>query len=86
MPPRDQTTPRRDGGAARPKGAYRVEALAKGLRILGLFSVNPFPAGPPRFVRAQYYQYHFTTPDEHRTTGLWWTRRLIGEYYGPIHR
>lgn len=26
------------GGAARPKGAYHVEALAKGLRILGLFS------------------------------------------------
>ncbi|QKG23022.1 IclR family transcriptional regulator [Actinomadura verrucosospora] len=39
MPPRDPTTPRRTGaGAARPKGAYHVEALAKGLRILGLFS------------------------------------------------
>ncbi|TDD79787.1 IclR family transcriptional regulator [Actinomadura darangshiensis] len=38
MPPRDRTTPRPAGGAARPKSGYHVEALAKGLRILGLFS------------------------------------------------
>ncbi|MDL4813646.1 IclR family transcriptional regulator [Actinomadura opuntiae] len=38
MPPRNQRTSGQAGGAARPKGAYHVEALAKGLRILGLFS------------------------------------------------
>ncbi|WP_067458448.1 IclR family transcriptional regulator [Actinomadura macra] len=34
MPPRNQATPRPAG----PRGGYHVEALAKGLRILGLFS------------------------------------------------
>jgi hypothetical protein len=51
---------------------------------LSLFSYNPFPSGPPRFVRAQYYLYHFTTPEEHRRTGAWWTRRLVGPFYGPV--
>ena len=33
---------------------------------LSLLRGNPFPDAPPRFIRAQYYKYEFTTPAEHR--------------------
>ena len=51
---------------------------------LGLLRTNPFPDHPPKTIRAQYYEYHFTTPDEHRQSGLWWRRRLLGSYYPPV--
>src|SRR5262249_39455498 len=31
---------------------------------LSLLRTNPFPDKPPHFLRAQYYKYNFTTPDE----------------------
>jgi hypothetical protein len=34
-------------------------------------------------MRGLYYEYRFTTPDEHRQNGDWWTRKLIGVYFGP---
>jgi hypothetical protein len=59
-----------------------VASLLRGDReTLGLFSKNPFPDRPPRFVRAQYYRYQFTTPEEHRRTGNWWSRQLVGTFY-----
>jgi hypothetical protein len=51
---------------------------------LSLLRTDPFPGAPPRFVRAQYYRYRFTTPDERRTTGAWWNRQLVGTFYGPV--
>src|SRR5207247_1511044 len=51
---------------------------------LGLLANNPFPDGPPHYLRAQYYLYKFTTPDEHRQSGRWWNRQLIGTFYGPV--
>jgi len=65
--------------------AALVERLLQGDRdTLALLAANPFPNGPPRFVRARYYRYTFTTPAEHRRTGRWWNRVLIGEYFPPI--
>jgi hypothetical protein len=59
--------------------------LLKGDRTaLGLLRVNPFPDHPPRYVRARYYRYVFTTPEERRRTGRWWTRDLVGLYYPPV--
>jgi hypothetical protein len=51
---------------------------------LSLLRTNPFPDRPPRYVRAQYYRYRFTTPDEHRASGLWWNQQLVGTFYGPV--
>jgi hypothetical protein len=48
--------------------------------VTGLLASNPFPDRPPRFVRARLYDYRFTTAEQRRRTGAWWTRRLIGEY------
>jgi hypothetical protein len=65
-----------------------VPMLAKLLEgdaaTIGLLRVNPFPDHPPRYIRAQFYEYHFTTPDEHRRTGAWWRRTLVGSYYPPV--
>ena len=36
---------------------------------------------PPASIRARYYLYRFTTPDERRATGAWWHRDLAGEFY-----
>ncbi len=47
---------------------------------LGLFSVNPFPQRPPKFVRAVLWQYWFSTAAEKRATGAWWRRTLLGTY------
>ncbi len=51
---------------------------------LGLLKTNPFPNAPPRYVRAVYYSYRFTTPDERRQTGRWWNRERLGLYYSPV--
>jgi lipase maturation factor len=51
---------------------------------LALLRSNPFPDRPPRFIRALYYEYRFTTPQEHRASGHWWTRELVGVYFGPV--
>jgi hypothetical protein len=47
---------------------------------LKLLRRNPFPEHPPRYIRALYYRYRFTTPRERRKTGAWWERTLVGEY------
>jgi len=31
-------------------------------------------------VRARYYRYRFTTPEERQASGAWWVRELEGEY------
>jgi lipase maturation factor len=48
---------------------------------IGLLRTNPFPERPPQAIRALLYRYRFTTPEEHRRTGAWWVRELIGTYY-----
>src|SRR4029453_18646467 len=52
--------------------------------VLGLLERNPFPDSPPRYVRAQLFDYHFSTPSERRATGAWWVRKAIGSYCPPL--
>lgn len=51
---------------------------------LSLLRVNPFPDKPPRYVRAQLYEYHFTTPQEHKLTGAWWKRTFTQPYFPVV--
>ncbi len=61
-----------------------IAGLLEGDRLtLGLLRTNPFPNHPPHYIRAQYFLYRFTTPDERRRTGRWWDRQLVGTFYGP---
>ncbi len=52
--------------------------------VLRLFEKNPFPAGPPKYLRAELYEYRFTNFDTKEATGDWWQRELIGAYFYPI--
>ncbi len=48
--------------------------------VTALLEANPFPDTPPKFVRAQFYEYTFTDRDAH-ARGIWWNRRLLGLYF-----
>jgi hypothetical protein len=48
--------------------------------VLSLFRANPFPNAPPKYVRAVLWQYWFSTPEEKREQGIWWTRKYLGTY------
>jgi len=65
-----------------------VNLMAKLLQgdkdVLSLMRTNPFGKQPPKFIRAEQYEYHFTTPDEHRRTGAWWTRTRTGAYFPAV--
>jgi hypothetical protein len=61
-----------------PRTAERL--LSGNVDVLALFAANPFPAGPPRRVRAVVWQYWCSTREQRRAQGVWWTRRLLGLY------
>jgi len=49
--------------------------------VLRLLSDNPFPDEPPRYVRAMFYAYRFTTPQEKEAAkGAVWSRTELGPY------
>jgi lipase maturation factor 1 len=52
--------------------------------VLGLFSQNPFPDHPPRYVRVVRYIYEFTTSAERKRTGNWWQRTPLDFYIPPV--
>jgi hypothetical protein len=49
--------------------------------VVALLEWNPFAAHPPKYLRAQLYEYHFTRFGE---GGAWWKRELEGTFYGPV--
>jgi len=58
-----------------------LERLLEGSpQVLGLLDRNPFPNAPPRYIRAQIYDYRFTTPEARKVTGEWWHRDWKGAY------
>jgi predicted DCC family thiol-disulfide oxidoreductase YuxK len=65
-------------------GNFCERLLQGSPEVLALLDKNPFPKHPPRFIRAELYDYHFTSPAERRTTGAWWKRKPIGEYLPPV--
>jgi lipase maturation factor 1 len=52
--------------------------------VNGLLARNPFPDKPPRYIRAMFYRYRFTTVSELRQTGAWWKRQELREYLPSI--
>jgi hypothetical protein len=49
---------------------------------LSLFTGNPFPGKPPRYVRAVLYKYQFAKPGNPQR--LWWEREPLGEWIPPV--
>ena len=52
--------------------------------VTALLVRNPFADKPPVYVRAQFYDYSFAGSEE-KAAGRWWNRRLLGQYFAPVH-
>jgi Lipase maturation factor len=65
-------------------GPFIVRLLKNDPATVRLLRRNPFPDSAPHFVRAQVYEYRFTTWRELWRDRAWWHRSLRGEYLPPI--
>jgi hypothetical protein len=54
--------------------------------VLGLFRGDPFGGTAPKYVRAVLWQYWFSTPQQKRDEGVWWTRQYLGTYAPTLTR
>jgi len=54
--------------------------------VIGLLAGNPFPDGPPRYLRATRAQWHMTTSSERAIDGRWWTSGSPRPFFGPLAR
>jgi hypothetical protein len=52
--------------------------------VLRLIAYNPFPNAPPKYIRAELYDYQFTDWHTLLTQGTWWRRQLAGDYLQPM--
>ena len=52
--------------------------------VLALLEVDPFPDRPPKYVRAQLYDYRFADSSTRAATGQWWVRQLAGLYFPQV--
>jgi hypothetical protein len=43
-------------------------------------------SSPPRFVRLAYYEYKFSSVEQRRATGAWWSRSHVGDLTGTLSR
>jgi predicted DCC family thiol-disulfide oxidoreductase YuxK len=63
---------------------FCMRVLQGSPEVLSLLERNPFPARPPRYLRAVSYDYHFTDWQTLRTTGAWWRRDPDVDYLPMI--
>lgn len=52
--------------------------------VLELLARNPFPEGPPAFLRARLERYRFTDRPTRAQTGQWWRREEAGVYLQQV--
>lgn len=52
--------------------------------VLALLETDPFPDPPPKYVRAQLYDYRFADSSTRAAKGQWWVRRLDGLYFPQV--
>jgi hypothetical protein len=60
--------------------SFCIHLLRGEPEVLALLGHNPFPAAPPRYIRAVVYDYHFTDAATRQATGAWWRRERTGDY------
>ena len=64
--------------------SYMVRLLQASPDVLGLMAKNPFPDAPPKYVRAELFDYKFTDFQTRKHTGQWWRRDPAGLYLPSI--
>ena len=65
-------------------GRLIVRLLHGSQDVRQLLAKDPFPHEPPRYIRATFYRYRFTTSRERRETGVWWKREELREYLPSV--
>jgi hypothetical protein len=63
---------------------FLVRLLQGQREVTALLATNPFGDRPPRFIRAQLYEYRFTDVATRRKSGEWWRREFKGAYCPPL--
>jgi predicted DCC family thiol-disulfide oxidoreductase YuxK len=63
---------------------FCVRLLQGSPDVMALLARNPFPNGPPRYVRGTLYRYRLTDAATWRARRTWWTREPLGEYSPAI--
>ena len=63
---------------------FMIRLLQGVPEVTTLLATNPFPNGPPRYVRAVAYDYHFTDSSARRATGDSWRREREGLYFPEV--
>jgi lipase maturation factor 1 len=63
---------------------FMLRLLQRSPDVTALLATNPFPNGPPRYIRALTYDYRFTDLAARRTTGDWWRRERKGSYFPEV--
>jgi hypothetical protein len=51
---------------------------------INLLRNDPFGYNRPTYIRAELYEYHFTSEQEHKQTGFLWNRKLLSTYLPPV--
>jgi len=64
--------------------AFLERLLENEPTVTALLDKNPFADKRPLYVRAQFYDYTYAGGDE-STKGQWWDRKLLGQYFPPVH-
>jgi hypothetical protein len=65
-------------------GRLIVRLLHGSQDVRQLLAKDPFPHESPRYIRAMFYRYRFTTSRERRETGAWWKREELREYLPTV--
>jgi len=60
--------------------AFMARLLEGQPAVVGLLADNPFPGGPPKYIRSSLWSYTFTSWEEHAMTGRVWSRERVGDY------
>jgi hypothetical protein len=61
-------------------GHFLEALLDNSPTVTALLQHNPFPDDPPRFIRVEVWEYHFTDSEQRERTGNWWQREALGPF------
>jgi predicted DCC family thiol-disulfide oxidoreductase YuxK len=64
--------------------SFVLRLLQGSAPVLALLDSNPFPEGPPKFIRARLYDYRPADATARAKSGDWWVRRFVRWYFPQV--
>lgn len=59
---------------------FEFRLLQNSKPVVDLLAKDPFAPKAPKYIRAQLYEYQFTSEAQRKATGAWWSRKYLGAY------